>query len=88
MGFGTWLIIIVVAAIFIAAIQISVTNGTKKLMEKSLGEQPDFSATQKIMECDGNAGIAIDEARKKVGLISNKLNKVSIRVPEKILKYL
>ena len=85
MDFGTWLIIIIVAAVFIAvvAIQIDIDYGKKKQMEKSLGkqlEQPDFSATQKIMGCDGSSGIAIDEARKKVVLISNKLNKVSIRV--------
>jgi len=49
-------------------------------MEKSLRRQKDFSATQKIMGCDGNSCIAIDEIRKKIGLVSNNLNKVSIRV--------
>lgn len=82
MDFGTWLIIIIVVAAVVAAIQIdaSVTNGKMKKMEKSLSEQADFSITQKIMGCDGNSGIAIDEDRKKVGLITNKRNEVSTRV--------
>jgi hypothetical protein len=77
MDFVIWLIIIIVAA---ALLQISATNNKKKKMEKILGERSDFSATQKIMGCDGNSGIAIDETRKKVGLISNEFNIVSIRV--------
>ena len=80
MGFGTWLIIVVMTAVLFAAVQIVVTNNKKKAMEKGLGEQSDFSATQKIIGCDGNSGIAIDETRKKICLVSNQLNKVSIRV--------
>jgi hypothetical protein len=49
-------------------------------MEKKLNELTDFSASQKIMGCDGASGFAIDEGRKKIGLITNQLNVVSIRV--------
>lgn len=78
-----WLFILGVCLLVflvIGMIQDDIMNEKKEAMEKSIFEQTDFSATQKIMGCDGNSGVAIDEVREKIGLISNELNQASIRI--------
>ena len=79
-----WLIVLVifilVVAVFIAMVQLSNEKDKKMEMEGHLIHQSEFSATQKFMGCAGESGIAIDEQRQKVAIISNKLNTVTVKV--------
>jgi hypothetical protein len=49
-------------------------------IEKALSSLHDFSASQKIMSFDFKSGLAVDEQRKKVCLISVKKQVVKVRV--------
>ena len=70
-----------VAIGFIIAIaQAAATNNKKKDMESRLTALPDFSPTQQVMGCDGNSGLAVDEPRKKICLITNSAGGVSERI--------
>lgn len=66
-----WVLLIVVIGVSVGIAQVVAVSNKKKAMEEKLESLPDFSPTQKIMGNDGNTGLAIDEARKKVVLIKN-----------------
>lgn len=83
MGFWGWLFLIIGLAVVVAIAQAIVTSSMRKAMETRLGQLPDFSATQKVMGCDGNAGLALDEQRKKLCLIANG----SAGVTERVVSY-
>jgi Short C-terminal domain len=80
MDFLTWIFLICMIGFVLAAIQMWNTSNKKHEMWAGLDAQADFSATQRFIGCDGNSGIAIDELREKIGLISNNQNSVSIRI--------
>jgi hypothetical protein len=62
-------IVIVVPILIIIAQQMAVSNPASA-MDVMLASLPDFNATQKVVGCDGGAGIAIDEQRKKVCMVT------------------
>lgn len=80
MDFWTLVIIGLVGGVGLAIIQTGNISKKKKAMEDHLARIDDFSATQKVMGGDGNTGLAIDEQRKKVCLIDNRQQTVSLRV--------
>src|SRR5690606_18604892 len=80
MGFWTWVLIIAAIGVIIATAQVAVTNSKKKGMLARLNALPDFTPTQHIMGCDGNSGLAVDEPRKKLCLISSGVAGVSERI--------
>ena len=80
MGFWNWVFIIIAAAVIIAIVQAINTSKRKQAMESKLKSLPDFHPTQQIMGCDGNSGLAVDEQRKKLCLITNNSASVSQRV--------
>lgn len=83
MGFWTLVFIIIAIGVIIGIAQIAATNAKKKDMESRLNALSDFSPTQQIMGCDGNSGLAVDEPRKKLCLISNG----AVGVSERIITY-
>ncbi len=80
MGFWTWVLIIVAVGIIVGITQVIATNNKKKDMESRLNSLSDFSPTQQFMGCDGNSGLAVDEPRKKICLITNSAGGVSERI--------
>lgn len=80
MGILTWAFIIIAVATALVIAQFIATNNKKKEMEFRLNALPDFHPTQQVMGCDGNSGIAVDEPRKKICLISNNGAAVSERI--------
>jgi len=80
MGFWTWVFIIIAAAVVIAIVQAVNTSKRKQEMESKLKSLPDFNPTQQVMGCDGNSGLAVDEPRKKICLITNNGTSVSQRI--------
>jgi hypothetical protein len=80
MGFWTWVFISIAAAGVIAIVQEINTSKKKQEMESKLKSLPNFNPTQQIMGCDGNSGLAVDEPRKKICLITNNGVSVSQRV--------
>lgn len=71
MDFSTWIIVMVVAVVGIVVLQLVVTSRKKDRMESSLRAVPGFNATQKVLGCDGNTGLAVDEAKQMVCLLSS-----------------
>ncbi len=84
MGFWTWVFIIIAVPIAVGVIMAIVqgiyTSNRKKEMESKLKSLPDFNLTQQIMGCDGSSGLAVDEKRQKVCLITNNRASVSQRI--------
>jgi hypothetical protein len=80
MEFWTWAFIIIATGIIVGIAQARATNNKKKDMESRLNALPDFSPTQQVMGCDVNSGLAIDEPRKKICLITNSAGGVSERI--------
>lgn len=80
MGFWGWVFLIFGSALVIGIIQAAVASSRKNSIEARLKELPDFTAKQAVVGDDGKAGIAVDEQRKKVCLISNGANGVSERI--------
>gem|GEM_PF-3698828 len=75
MGFWTW-VFIIIAIVFIGGIiagnaQVRATNNRMKAMDSRLNELPDFAPTQQFIGYDGKTGLAVDEPRKKICLITN-----------------
>lgn len=79
MGFWVWVIAIIVIAVIIGLIQASAISDKKKAMEEKLKSLPDFFPSQKVMGNSGDTAIAIDEERKKVVLINNDHNGVTLK---------
>lgn len=71
MDFWGWVLLIVIAGVGIAIVQVVVVSNKKKAMEEKLRSLPEFSPTQKIIGNNGEAGLAIDEDRRKVVLINS-----------------
>lgn len=70
-----------IAAIVVGAIAQAInTSKRKQEMESKLKSLRDFNSTQKVIGCDGNSGLAVDEKRKKICLITNNGASVSQRV--------
>lgn len=80
MGFWTWVFIVLAIGIVGGIAQIIATNNKKKDMEARLNSLPDFSPTQQVTGCDGNSGLAVDEPRKKICLITNNGAALSERI--------
>lgn len=80
MEFSTWVFIIIAAGVVIGITQMININDKTKEMESKLKSLPDFNPTQQIMGCDGNSGLAVDERRKKLCLITNNGTSVSQRI--------
>jgi hypothetical protein len=80
MGFWTWIVIIIAVTVVVVTIQMIATSKRKQEMELRLKSLPDFNPTQQIMGCDGNSGLAVDESRKNICLITNNGVTVSQRV--------
>lgn len=83
MGFGTLLIVAVVAGLVLGIVQAINTSKRKQEMESKLKSLPDFNPTQQVMGCDGNSGLAVDEPRKKICLITN----IGASVSQRIINY-
>lgn len=64
--------IILIIVLFVGGVWWSVayTDKKKKKMEDKI-VNIGFKTTQKVMSCDGNTGIAIDETSRKICLINN-----------------
>jgi len=71
MDFWGWVLLIVAIGIVGAIAQVVPLSNKKKAMEEKLKSLPEFSPTQRIMGNNGDAGLAIDEERKKIVLIKN-----------------
>jgi len=69
MGIGGWILFVLVVVVASAVIQIALTSNKRKKMESNLNSITDFSPSEKIIGCDGNTGLAIDEQQKKICLI-------------------
>lgn len=80
MGFWTWVFLFIAAAVVVGIVQAINTSKRKQEMESKLKSLPDFNPTQQVMGCDGNSGLAVDEKRKKICLITNNGASVSQRV--------
>lgn len=80
MDFWIWVFVIIAAVVVIAIVGAINTNNRKKEMESKLKSLPDFDPTQQVMGCDGNSGLAVDEPRKKICLITNSGTIVSQRI--------
>lgn len=71
MGFFGWLTIIIFIIIIIAIINRNIIADKKSTMESKVASMADFNPTQQFIGNDGHSGIAIDEDRKKVCLITH-----------------
>lgn len=80
MGFWTWVFLFIGAAVVVGIVQAINTSKRKQEMESKLKSLPDFNPTQQVMGCDGNSGLAVDETRRKICLITNNGASVSQRV--------
>lgn len=80
MGFWGWLFTIISVAVVFGIAQAIATSSKKKSMESRLKSIPNFTVTQQVMGCDGNTGIALDEQRKKLCLISSRAPGISERL--------
>lgn len=83
MEFWFWVIIFFSIIIGAVWIQTAYTNNKKQEMESSLVSRNDFNASQKFMGVDGRSGIAIDEAKKIICLITN----INSSVHQRIISY-
>lgn len=61
---------LVIAFIVLTVVAGFMRNARKDEMEARLRAQPDFTPTRKIVGCDGQAGLAVDEGRHKLCLVS------------------
>lgn len=80
MDFGTWVFIFIAVVLVIGVAQVINTSNKKEEMELKLKSLPEFYPTQQVMGCDGNSGLAVDEPRKKICLITNNGTIVSQRI--------
>lgn len=84
MGFWTWVFIFIAAMVVIVLVGLVVqavkTSKRKQEMESKLKSLPDFNPTQQVMGCDGESGLAVDEPRKKICLITHNGAFVSQRI--------
>jgi hypothetical protein len=80
LDFGHWVFLFIAAIVVGAIAQAINTSKRKQEMESKLKSLRDFNSTQKVIGCDGNSGLAVDEKRKKICLITNNGASVSQRV--------
>jgi len=73
-------IVMVVVIVIGVVMQIRYVKNKKEAMETIVKSLQDFTPTQQVMGVDGKSGIAVDELRKKVCLITNNDNTVSQRI--------
>ena len=79
-GSGALCLLCFIGAAAIAIAQSAKVDKKKRRMDSRVRSLPGFSATQRVMGCDGESGIAFDEVRKKICLITNKKDRVRQRV--------
>lgn len=70
MGFWGWVLIIIAVVVIIAVVDAYNTNKRNQKMGTRLTSLPDFTPTQQVMGCNGASGLAVDEPRKKICLIT------------------
>lgn len=71
MGFWELALLIAIIIFGLMIAYALAVSSAKKAMENSLTSIEDFTSSQQIMSNTGDTGIAIDEERKKVALLSN-----------------
>jgi len=80
LSFWEWVFLGGIILVLVAVLQTIELGNKKKSMEDKLKAIPDFTATQKVMGCDGNTALAVDEQRKKICLITKAEGINSYRV--------
>lgn len=70
MDTSVWVLLLVIGFIVLTIVNGYRNNARKDEMEARLRAMPDFSPTQMVMGCDAQAGLAVDEGRHKVCLIT------------------
>lgn len=70
MDTSVWVLILVIAFIVLTVVNGYRQNARQDEIEARLRAMPDFSPTQMIMGCDARTGLAVDEGRHKLCLIS------------------
>lgn len=82
MGVGGWVAIIVVVSLVIVIVQVIVVSNKQTAMKNKVERLPNFSSTQEVMGCNGESGIAVDDRRRKICLITNRQT-----VSQRVLSY-
>lgn len=80
MGFWICVFLFIAVAVIVGIVQGNNISKRKQEMELKLKSIDDFNSTQQIIGCDGKSGLAIDEAQRKLCLITNNGKSVSQRV--------
>lgn len=80
MGLWIWAFLFIAVGLVIFILPGKSISKRKQEMELKLKSIDDFNSTQQIIGCDGKSGLAIDEAQRKLCLITNNGTSVSQRV--------